>query len=178
MFTFRKDRAAIRLCASLISAAVVATVVTAEPVSAQAPAPSMNSSVRNEATVRAAFDRWRTGGSVFNGLLSPDIVWTIPGSGQVAGTYRGLRDFVDRASVPLVSRLATPLAPEVRNVWAVGNQVIIRFDASATTTSGAPYRNQFVWVFKMKDDLVVEAEAFLDLVAYQQVVDNNQPRSR
>lgn len=30
----------------------------------------------------------------------------------------------------------------------------------------------------MKDGKVAEAEAFLDLVAYQQVVDNNQPRQR
>lgn len=178
MFALLKDRAVIRLCATLIPAAVVATVVAAVPVRAQSPAPSIKASARNETTVRAAFDRWRTGGSVFTGLLSPDIVWTIPGSGQVVGTHRGLRDFVDRASVPLVSPLATSLTPEVRNVWAVGNQVIIRFEASATTTSGTPYRNQFVWIFKMKDDLIVEAEAFLDLVAYQQVVDSNQPRPR
>jgi hypothetical protein len=30
----------------------------------------------------------------------------------------------------------------------------------------------------MKDGLVVNAEAFLDLVAYQQVVDNNAIRSQ
>ncbi len=45
-----------------------------------------------------------------------------------------------------------------------------------TTTSGAPYRNQFVWIFRLRDEIVVEAEAFLDLAAYQQVVDNNQLR--
>nr|WP_245476814.1 hypothetical protein [Bradyrhizobium sp. Leo170] len=33
-------------------------------------------------------------------------------------------------------------------------------------------------LFKMKDGSVVEAEAFLDLVAYQQVVDNNEPRQQ
>lgn len=64
----------------------------------------------------------------------------------------------------------------MHHIWAVGDRVIIRFDASATTTSGAPYRNQFVWIFRMEGGSVVEAEAFLDLVAYQQVVDNNEPR--
>jgi hypothetical protein len=38
----------------------------------------------------------------------------------------------------------------------------IRFDGTATTTSGAPYANQFVWIFRMEDGVVVEAEAFLD----------------
>ena len=54
----------------------------------------------------------------------------------------------------------------------------IRFDGAATTTSGAPYTNQFVWIFKMQDGRAVEAEAFLDLVAYQEVIDNNEPHPR
>jgi ketosteroid isomerase-like protein len=66
----------------------------------------------------------------------------------------------------------------VHHIWAVEDRVIIRFDASATTTSGAQYRNQFVWIFRMEDGSVVEAEAFLDLAAYQEVVDNNEPRQQ
>ncbi|KRE17518.1 ketosteroid isomerase [Bosea sp. Root381] len=131
---------------------------------------------RNETIVREAFDKWRSGGNVFADLLSPDLVWTIHGSGPVAGTYRGLKDFVERASVPLVSRLATPLTPTVHHIWSGGDRIVIRFDATATTTSGAPYSNQFVWIFRMNDGAVVEAEAFLDLAAYQRVVDNNEPR--
>ncbi|GAA5233730.1 hypothetical protein [Verticiella sediminum] len=49
---------------------------------------------------------------------------------------------------------------------------------SATTTSGAPYRNQFVWIVRMEDGSVVEAEALLDLVAYQALVNNNEPRQQ
>lgn len=141
-------------------------------------APAQADTARNETIVRDAFQRWAAGDNVFQQLLAPDIVWTIPGSGSVAGTYRGMTDFIERASVPLVSRLATPLVPQVRHIWAVGDRVIVRFDATATTTGGHPYRNQFAWLFRMKDGKVAEAEAFLDLVAYQQVVDNNQPRQR
>ncbi|MBA9035844.1 nuclear transport factor 2 family protein [Rhizobium leguminosarum] len=132
---------------------------------------------RNRAIVEAAFEKWREGTYVFAELLAPDVVWTIHGSGPVAGTYRNQKDFIEQASRPLTSRLATPIAPEVHNIFADGDTVIIRFDGTATTTSGAPYRNQFVWILKMKNGLVVNAEAFLDLVAYQQVVDNNAPRS-
>lgn len=133
---------------------------------------------RNKAIVRQAFEKWAAGaGSVFE-LLAPDVRWTIHGSGPVADTYNGVEDFVQRGSVPLVSRLATPLKPEVHHVWAVEDRVIIRFDASATTTSGAPYNNRFVWIWRMKDGSVVEAEAFLDLVAYQEVVDRNEPRKQ
>lgn len=131
----------------------------------------------NEEIVRNAFETWTEGKYIFDQILAPDVVWTIHGSGQVARTYSNMEEFVERASVPLVSRLATPLVPEVHDVWAVRDTVIIRFDGSAITTSGAPYTNQFVWIFRMKDGLVTEAEAFLDLVAYDEVVENNAPRT-
>lgn len=135
-----------------------------------------NVQASNEAVVREAFEQWAAGsGNVFD-LLVPDVRWTIHGTGPVAGTYNGVEDFMRRGSVPLVSRLASPLSPIVHHVWAVRDRVIVRFDAAATTTSGAPYRNQFVWIFRLQDGLVVEAEAFLDLVAYQEVIDNNEPR--
>jgi len=158
-----------------IASALLAALGTAHAGTA---APDAGVEARNEATVREAFERWRAGGNVFAELLAPDVVWTIPGSGPVAGTYRGVEDFVERASAPLISRLATPLVPDVHDLWADGDTVVVRFDGSATTTSGAPYRNQFVWIFRIEEGAVVEAEAFLDLAAYQAVVENNEPRAR
>lgn len=158
----------------LIALAFIAAITPAHANTATRP----EAEVRNEAIVREAFAGWAAGrGNVFD-LLAPDVRWTIHGSGPVADTYRGVEDFMKRGSAPLVSRLATPLQPVVQHIWAVGDRVIIRFDASATTTSGAPYRNQFVWIFRMDGGSVTEAEAFLDLVAYQQVVDNNEPRQQ
>lgn len=130
---------------------------------------------RNEALVREAFERWAAGGSVFDALLAPDVRWTIHGSGPVAGTYESRDSFVKDASLPLVSRLSSPVVPDVHAIWAVDETVIVRFDGAAITTSGAAYENQFVWIFRMEDGLVVEAEAFLDLEAYQEVVENNEP---
>lgn len=162
----------------LIATAAVLAVVGAAQAETGTPdaGTDAGTEMRNEAIVREAFETWRAGGSVFAALLAPDVKWTIHGSGPVAGTYLGLQDFVERASAPLVSRLSTPIEPHVHAIYADGDTIIVRFDGSATTTSGAPYRNQFVWIFRMKGGTVVEAEAFLDLVAYQQVVDNNKPR--
>lgn len=130
----------------------------------------------NERIVTEAFQTWENGTYVFGELLAPDVTWTIHGSGPVAGTYTDIDAFVERTATPLTSRLATPLIPQVHDIWAIGDTVIIRFDGSATTTSGAPYENQFLWVFRMEDGLVAEAEAFLDLVAYDEVVRNNDVR--
>lgn len=134
-----------------------------------------DTTARNETLVREAFERWEAGGSVFDPLLAPDVRWTIHGSGPVARTYESRDSFVDDASAPLISRLSSPIVPDVHAIWAVDDTVIIRFDGAATTTSGGAYENQFVWIFRMEDGQVVEAEAFLDLAAYQQVVENNEP---
>jgi ketosteroid isomerase-like protein len=158
----------------LIASAFVATM---GPTHADTVARDASVEAQNKAIVREAFEKWRAGGNVFTELLAPDVVWAIHGSGPVAGIYRGVEDFVERASSPLVSRLATPIVPQVHNIWADGGTVIVRFDGSATTTSGAPYNNQFVWIFKMENGSVVEAKAFLDLAAYRRVVDSNEPRA-
>jgi uncharacterized protein len=161
------------------SACALLVALTFLAVAAPAQAHTADVTARNEAIVRRAFDNWAKGSSnVFAELLAPDVRWTILGAGPVAGTYFGLKDFVERASAPLVSRLATPIVPKVHHIWAVGDNVIVRFDGAATTTSGAPYANQFVWIFRMANGVVTEAEAFLDLIAYQKVVDNNAPRAQ
>lgn len=162
--------------AARATALASALAIAALPALAGTNATGDDAAQQNREIVREAFDRWAAGGSVFD-ILSPGVIWTIHGSGPVAGTYDGIVDFTQRASRPLVSRLAEPLVPEVHDIWAVGDTVIIRFDASSTTTSGQPYRNQFVWIFRLEDGEVAEAEAFLDLAAYQAVVDNNEPRS-
>lgn len=137
-------------------------------------APCHEAAVHNEAVVRQAFERWAAGGSVFE-ILSPDVIWTIRGSGPYADTYVGADSFLEQAAAPLVERLAGPIEPVVHHIWAVEDRVIVRFDGSATTLSGDPYRNQFVWILRMEDGLVQSAEAFLDLVAYQEVIDSNEP---
>ncbi|MDQ1080814.1 nuclear transport factor 2 family protein [Pseudoroseomonas cervicalis] len=170
----------------LLALALSAIAVAAAPSHAQtaarpaagAAAQGSDATARNAALVREAFEGWAQRGENVFRLLAPDVRWTIHGSGPVAGTYIGVEDFVERASQPLVSRLTGPIRPVVHHLWAVEDRVIIRFDGASTTTSGAPYRNQFLWIFRMQDGAVVEAEAFLDLIAYQQVVENNAPRQR
>ncbi|WBV43332.1 nuclear transport factor 2 family protein [Pseudoroseomonas cervicalis] len=156
--------------------AAPAPLRAATPATATATASGAEAPARNAALVRAAFEGWAERGENVFRLLAPEVRWTVHGSGPVAGTYQGLEAFMRHASQPLVSRLATPIRPVVHHLWAVEDRVIIRFDGSATTTSGAPYRNQFLWIFRLQDGAVVEAEAFLDLMAYQQVVENNAPR--
>ena len=127
---------------------------------------------RNQRLVERAFANWSAGrGSLFDDLLSPTVVWTIQGSGPAAGTYHGREDFLTRAVRPFAQRLATPIVPRVQGIWASEDQVVVRWRGTATARDGAPYRNEYVWIFKMAGERATLVEAFLDLVPYQDVID-------
>lgn len=127
---------------------------------------------RNQRLVERAFANWSAGrGSLFDDLLSPTVVWTIRGSGPAAGTYHGREDFLQRAVRPFAQRLATPIVPRVEGIWAREDQVVVRWMGTATARDGAPYRNEYVWIFRMNGTRATQVEAFLDLVPYQDVID-------
>ena len=126
---------------------------------------------RNKQIVTAAFERWADGGSnFFSEMLTPDVVWTIEGSGPSAGTYQSRDDFVARAVRPFVSRLRTPVRPVSKQVWADGDHVIINWEGEAIARDGQPYANRYVWIFRMAEGKAAEVNAFLDLVPYDDVI--------
>lgn len=128
-------------------------------------------SERNKQIVAAAFDRWAAGGSdFFNEMLVPEVVWTIEGSGPSAGTYKGRDDLIARAVRPLASRLSTPVRPVSKRIWADGDHVIIHWTGEGVARDGRPYRNTYVWIFRMASGKAVEVNAFLDLSAYDDVL--------
>ena len=117
---------------------------------------------RNKALVQASFDNWRSGtGSPFD-LLAPNAVWTIVGSSPLSATYCGKREFLDNVIHPFNARMATPLVPSVRGIYADGDMVIILFDGAAIATDGVPYRNTYTWYFQIRETKVVNAIAFFD----------------
>ena len=67
---------------------------------------------------------------------------------------------------PFNARLATPLVPKVRALYADGDWVIALFDASATAKDGKPYENTYTWYPRLRDGAIVEAIAFFDTLEF------------
>lgn len=154
--------------AMLLSAATLAAPVFSAQASAQARAAAATT---NEAIVGRAFARWAAGGTnFFQELLSPDVVWTIKGSGPSAGVFRGRRDFIDRAVTPFAERMAKPIRPTVRDIWSKGDTVAVHWDGEGVARDGRRYQNSYVWIFRMRGGKAVEATAYLDLPAYDDVL--------
>lgn len=130
----------------------------------------MNDEETNREIVRRAFEEWARGGEDFFDLLSPDVTWTIMGSGPSARTYRGKQRYIEAAVEPLLARLSEPILPHLLELWAVQETVIARWDQDTATRDGKQYRNSYAWFFKMRDDKVIEVTAFLDLPAYDALI--------
>lgn len=160
---------------SRLAPSVLLAVATAGPELAQsAHSRHVQCELREHADLHAikqGFERWARGGSsFFDETLSPDVVWTIQGSGPSAGTFRGREEFVQRAVLPFVSRLSTPVRPVTWRAWADGEHVIVNWHGRGVALDGVDYRNDYVWILRMLDGKAVEVTAFLDLVPYDDVL--------
>ena len=164
-------------CAALTAATVLGgAAVTSAAAQTSADRPTERA---NRAVIGRAFDAWARGGTrFFDDVLAPDVVWTIAGSGPSAGVYRGRQDFQTRAVAPFTARLATPIVPTVRRLWADGDEVIALWDGRATAGDGQPYRNTYAWIFTMRGGRAVAVTAFLDLPAYDAVLARVPPSPR
>jgi ketosteroid isomerase-like protein len=121
---------------------------------------------RNKQIVAAGFDAWRTGtGNVFD-LLEPDAHWTIVGNAPVAGTYPSKQAFLDTVIIPFNQRLAQPLKPTVRGIYADGDMVVALFDGEAVARDGRPYRNTYAWFMRLRSERIVEVTAFFDSIEF------------
>ena len=125
-----------------------------------------DSDVTHEATnaslVEQAFDDWKHGrGSVFD-LLSDSAEWTVAGVSPVSGTYRTRQELIERAIRPIHARLATPITPEVKQIVAQGNHVVVLWDGSATAQDGSRYDNSYAWHLVLEDGRITRVTAFLD----------------
>lgn len=157
--------------ALLIAAACIAGAGPIAPVAAAGHCVDQAMQACNKRIVDAAFARWEAGGShLFEELLVPDVAWTIHGSGPSAGTLHGRGTLIDKAVRPLTERLASPLRPLQRQLWADGEHVIVQWQGAADLPNGEIYRNQYVWILRMQGGKTVEVDAFLDLPAYDAVL--------
>jgi ketosteroid isomerase-like protein len=134
---------------------------------------------RNRRFIAQAFEQWSNGSSsFFQDVLAPDVIWTIKGTSPAAGTYRNRQDFLDRAVKPFADRMSSPVRPTVKNIWADGDHVVVYWDGAGKAADGQPYRNSYVWIFRMVGQRAAEVIAFLDLVPYDAVISRVRAAAR
>lgn len=162
----------LRILASIALLACAGVVLTSrEEAAAHVQVGAEPATQTNRKLISDAFDRWAAGeGRFFDEVLSPDVIWTIEGSGPSAGDYVGLTDFMARAIQPFADRMQEPVRPVSKDIWAQNDQVIVVWEGRGRARDGAAYQNDYVWIFTLKDGRAVRVRAFLDLPAYDDVL--------
>jgi ketosteroid isomerase-like protein len=125
--------------------------------------------VRNVELIRKGFDAWRDGtGSPYE-LLDDRAVWTIAGQSQGAGTYADKEAFLREVIRPFNARMKSRLIPAVQRIYADGDTVVVRFDASGTASDGVVYTNSYAWFLELREGRIVRAQAFFDSLAFDEL---------
>lgn len=127
-------------------------------------------SAMNKQIVQEAFDNWARGTGSFFDLLSEDMQWTITGSTPLSKTYHGKKQFMDEVITPLNERLAIKIHPTVREIYANEDDVVVLWDGKAVAKDSRPYNMSYAWFLKMKDGKVVSVVAFLDGIAFTDIM--------
>jgi ketosteroid isomerase-like protein len=150
----------------LIAAGAVLAVLAACGGRMSAQSTGAATEARHKAIIERSFDAWRDGTGGPYDLLAEHATWTITGRSLAAKTYEGREAFMREVIRPFNARMATPLKPEIRRLYAEGDTVIVFFTARGTARDGRPYENTYAWFLTLRDDAIVRAVAFFDSIEF------------
>lgn len=164
-------RTAVRIAGAALAAGTVA--LAAQSALAQ----GASETERNRALVTGGMQAWAEGtGSPYD-LLAEDASWTITGNSLAAKTYPSKEAFISEVIGPFNARMRTRLIPSVHRYYAEGDTVIVHFDAEGEARDGVPYRNTYAWILRLADGRIVEAHAWFDSIAFDELWTRVTPAS-
>lgn len=123
---------------------------------------------RNRAVIEKAFQAWRDGKGGPYELLAENVNWTITGRSLAARTYPEKESFMGEVIRPFNARMLERLVPtKVHELVVDGDRIVIRFDAAGVATDGQSYVNTYAWFLTIQGDRIVNAVAFFDSIAFE-----------
>ncbi|WP_231646437.1 nuclear transport factor 2 family protein [Mycolicibacterium mengxianglii] len=130
---------------------------------------------RNAEIIRNAFALGVGGDeNTFYSILAEDVQWTVARAVEPR-TYTSRAQFLREGAGPIQSRLTGPIQANVRQLIAEGDVVVAIWDGTATARDGRPYVNSYAWVMTLRDERVVRATAFLDMVVLNELLERVEP---
>ena len=124
----------------------------------------------NREKAEKAFRDWQDGTGYITDLLADDLRWTIVGRSQVSKTYHSKEQFIGEVLRPFGARFSEPVRPvDVRGIYADGDTVVVLWDGKGKRLDGKPYENTFAWFMRFRQGLIVEATAFFDSIAFDEL---------
>ncbi len=128
-------------------------------------------STRNREVIRRYFEMVSSGDPEIGTLFAADAVWRTPSSSPMTGPFEGTAAVLELMGGGVGLYDATqPLLIEQNAVAAEGDFVFVEMTMTARTGKGADYQNQYVFVFRLRDGLIVEVHEHLDTLYAQRLL--------
>jgi len=131
----------------------------------------------NRRAILHAFDEKAKNGSnqTLIDLFATDMVWTIHGSGALCRRYEGSADFVENCLKILGARIDGTIRSEVEHCLAEEDRVVLLWKGRGKTLWGAPYHNDYCWIFRFEAGRIAEGHAYIDTHLLDQVMNHPLP---
>jgi uncharacterized protein len=98
----------------------------------------------------------------FVAALADDVTWKVMGRTQWSGTYRGKQTVLNELLRQLQSRLADRYRATAERIIAEGPYVVVQARGQSMTTAGIPYNNEYCFIYRVENGLIVEVIEYLD----------------
>lgn len=119
----------------------------------------MSTIEENKKTILEFFQRAEDGGDIM-GMIDDDVIWWVPGTWELAGTYR--KSEIGSVFGKVFSLLATMPKFTIHNITAEDDRVAVDATSNATFKDGSPFSNTYHFLFRLRDGKVIEAKEYLD----------------
>jgi uncharacterized protein (DUF302 family)/ketosteroid isomerase-like protein len=123
----------------------------------------------NRETVKEAFDDWMNGTGNVSAIFAPNMTWEIVGHSAASTRYSSAQEFQDKVLTPFAQRFDQnrPFRPvNIRGLYVDGDTVIVIWDGSGTTITGATYENTYAWIMTLHDGKIIDSTAFYDSISF------------
>jgi len=132
-------------------------------------------SAANRAVLAAVFEGLAVGdGRSFIDAMAEDFTWTMIGSTDWSGVYRGKAVVREELLRPLMARFKS-YRNTARRFIVEGDRAAIQCTGDAETVDGKRYDNTYCWVVRFRDGQLIELTEYMDT---QLVVDALGPFER
>jgi len=123
------------------------------------------------AIVERYFKAVRAGDPNIGALISEDAVWIAPQSSPVGRRHEGRAAVLELMGKGVgLYDMSHPMEMEIDAIAAEGEHVFVEMTLSARTLAGEPYRNHYVFVFRIREGLIVEIREYLDTLYGQRML--------
>lgn len=94
--------------------------------------------------------------------MADDIRWRVMGMTPWSKTYEGKQSVLTDLLGELRARLADRYRATAQLIIAEGDRVVVQARGQATTKNGAPYNNEYCFIYRISEGQICEVIEYLD----------------